>query len=149
MIESVCTVLNAGQDPLNTMDMKIYVHVHGSQWEVSKSKLVCSNIALGSHDLFMICPISHEKLNKRSLWVPIWMYLLLFCPNIPFWSRVSLMVSIVSNIVAVLNYIYPHVGCIYSLIALIWPYMPYSPYIHRYSANETAPMRKCERLYMA
>ena len=31
MIESVCTVLNDGQDPLNTMNMEIYVHV----WEVS------------------------------------------------------------------------------------------------------------------
>ena len=31
MIESVCTVLNNGQDPLNTMNMEIYVHV----WEVS------------------------------------------------------------------------------------------------------------------
>ena len=31
MIESVCTVLNDGQDPLNTMNMDIYVHV----WEVS------------------------------------------------------------------------------------------------------------------
>ena len=27
MIESVCTVLNDGQDPLNTMNMEIYVHV--------------------------------------------------------------------------------------------------------------------------
>ena len=31
MIESVCTVLNDGQDLLNTMNMEIYVHV----WEVS------------------------------------------------------------------------------------------------------------------
>ena len=31
MVESVCTVLNDGQDPLNTMNMEIYVHV----WEVS------------------------------------------------------------------------------------------------------------------
>ena len=31
MIESVYTVLNDGQDPLNTMNMEIYVHV----WEVS------------------------------------------------------------------------------------------------------------------
>ena len=31
MIESVCTVLNDGQDPLNTMNMEIYIHV----WEVS------------------------------------------------------------------------------------------------------------------
>ena len=31
MIESVCTVLNDGQDTLNNMSMKIYVHV----WEVS------------------------------------------------------------------------------------------------------------------
>ena len=31
MIESVCTVLNDGQDPLNTINMVIYVHV----WEVS------------------------------------------------------------------------------------------------------------------
>ena len=26
--------------------------------------------------------------------------------------------------------------------------MPYSPYIYRYSASETAPLRKIERLYM-
>ena len=31
MVESVCTVLNDGQDPLNTMNMEIYVHI----WEVS------------------------------------------------------------------------------------------------------------------
>ena len=31
MVESVCTVLNDVQDPLNTMNMQIYVHV----WEVS------------------------------------------------------------------------------------------------------------------
>ena len=31
MIESVCTVLNDGQDLLNTMNMEIYVH----DWEVS------------------------------------------------------------------------------------------------------------------
>ena len=31
MIESACTVLNDGQDLLNTMNMEIYVHV----WEVS------------------------------------------------------------------------------------------------------------------
>ena len=31
MVESVCTVLNDGQDPLNTINMEIYVHV----WEVS------------------------------------------------------------------------------------------------------------------
>ena len=31
MIESVCTVLNNEQEPLNTMNMEIYVHV----WEVS------------------------------------------------------------------------------------------------------------------
>ena len=31
MIESVCIVLKDGQDPLNTMNMEIYVHV----WEVS------------------------------------------------------------------------------------------------------------------
>ena len=27
MIESVCTVINDGQGPLNTMNMEIYVHV--------------------------------------------------------------------------------------------------------------------------
>ena len=26
--------------------------------------------------------------------------------------------------------------------------MPYSPYMYRYSASETAPLRKIERLYM-
>ena len=31
MVESVCIVLNDGQDPLNTMNMEICVHV----WEVS------------------------------------------------------------------------------------------------------------------
>ena len=31
MIESVCTVINDRQDPLNTMNMEIYLHV----WEVS------------------------------------------------------------------------------------------------------------------
>ena len=31
MIESVCTVFNDGQDPLNNMNMEIYVHV----WQVS------------------------------------------------------------------------------------------------------------------
>ena len=31
MVESVCTVFNDGQDPLNTMNMEIYIHV----WEVS------------------------------------------------------------------------------------------------------------------
>ena len=35
-----------------------------------------------------------------------------------------------------------------ALIALILPYMPYSPYIYRYSAIETAHLRKIERLYM-
>ena len=29
MIESVCTILNDGQDPLNTMNMELYVHVWG------------------------------------------------------------------------------------------------------------------------
>ena len=33
-------------------------------------------------------------------------------------------------------------------IALIWPYMPYSPYMYRYSASQTAPLRKIERLYL-
>ena len=44
--------------------------------------------------------------------------------------------------------IFTHILLYVPLIALIWPYMPYSPYIYRHSASETAPLRKIERLYM-
>ena len=52
MVESVCTVLNDGQDPLNTMNMEIYVHV----WEVSP-------VCIFRHDWDNILVTKFTKLN--------------------------------------------------------------------------------------
>ena len=68
MIESVCTVLNDGQDPLNTMNMEIYVHV-GEVSPVSIFRHDWDNILVNKFtemDVYLdITNISH--LGKRMV----------------------------------------------------------------------------------
>ena len=58
MIESVCTVLNGGQDPLNTMNMEIYIHV----WEVS-------HVCIFRHDWDNILV---NKFTEWDVYLDIW-----------------------------------------------------------------------------
>ena len=86
---------------------------------------------------------SWQKSNYVSLFGLIYSY---FAPIYHFGLDLALFIYIFQYL-ALLNYIYPHLVIFIPLIALIWPYMPYSPYIYRYSASETAPLRTIERLY--
>ena len=58
MIESVGTVLNNGQDPLNTMNMEIYIHV----WEVS-------HVCIFRHDWDNILV---NKVTELDVYLDIW-----------------------------------------------------------------------------
>ena len=63
MIESVCTIFNDGQDPLNTMNMEIYVHGLGGSYPVCIFRHDWDNILVNTFtelDVYLdITNISH------------------------------------------------------------------------------------------
>ena len=61
------------------------------------------------------------KVDKKSLCVPIWLYLLLLCPNIPLWSRFSIVYLYFPRFSLTELYL-PTFGYIYPLVVQIWPY---------------------------
>ena len=89
---------------------------------------------------------SLTKMHYVSLFGFIYSY---FVPIYHFGPDLALFIYIYQYL-ALTNYIYPYlvIFTLNLLIALIWPYIPYSPYMYRYSASETAPLHKIERLYM-
>ena len=86
---------NHSFSPLGIHIWSLLAPIHMKSWP--KWKLgkvgVGSNIAQNhSSSLYEVISVHYlpKKVDKKSLCVPIWGYLLLFCPNIRFWSIFSL-----------------------------------------------------------
>ena len=107
--------------------------------ESVRTLLRITHLPLGSHTCSLFAPFHMEswpKVKLGSHYVPLLGFIYsYFAPNIPFWSRFSL-VYLLFQYLALFTYIYPHLALFapiwlyLPLIALIWPYMPYTPYIY-------------------
>ena len=115
---------------------KINIRSSWSRFEHCSESLI---YPLGSHTCSLFAPFHMEswpKVKLGSHYVPLLGFIYsYFAPNIPFWSRFSLVYLDMFQYLA-FTYIYPHLALFapiwlyLPLIALIWPYMPYTPYIY-------------------
>ena len=99
-----------------------------------------THLASGKSYLFIIFPMSPEKLTKNEIreshYVPLFGFIYSYFATIYHFGPDWAFFIYIFQYLALFTYIYPHLALFIliwlylPIIALIWPYMPYSPYIY-------------------